>query len=247
VTGIQELVDMLSSDSGRKPTVKAGYVDALGDLEPDVAHKSHRLVNSRNFSRVYERFWRPSIARVLFGLAGPRAEKERSVMLEMLAVSPGDRVVDVGCGPGNYTRHLAEASRNGLVVGVDASEAMVATAARQDGSDNLAYLRGDACALPFEGGTFDAACCVGVIHMIERPMVALDEMVRVLAPGGRLAILSTCLPSGVAPRVRQGIRFFGHDELTTAMRGRGLVDIDQRVVRRGQFLSARKGESPVGR
>lgn len=248
VTGTEELAGMMASpaEGGRRRDVKDGYIDVLGDLEP-LAHKSHRVFNRKRFPLIYERLWRPSVSRIFFGLAGPRLRAERELTLKMLAVSSGDRVIDVGCGPGNYTLHLAEASHSGLVVGLDASEAMVATAASRGGGANLAYLRGDACALPFDDNAFDAACCVGVIHMIDRPMVALDEMVRVLAPGGRLAVVATCRRRGAAARVRRGIRFFGHDELTTAMRERGLVDIDQRVVGRAQFLSARKAEEQVGR
>ena len=131
------------------------------------------------------------------------------------------------------------------MVGIDGSRAMVATAAKRGGGDNLAYVVGDACALPFDDGSFDAACCVGVIHMVNRPMTALDEMIRVLAPGGRLIIFATRRRRRESARVSRGIWFFGRDELTRAMQERGLLDIDRRVVGRSQFVSARKAGGRV--
>ena len=237
---------MLASRDGARPTIEEGYVDALGDAELRWAHRSHRLFDRKLFPRVYERFWRPAVARAFLGLTGPRHRKEREMILGMLGVARGERTLDVGCGPGNYTSYLAQASQTGLVVGIDGSRAMIAAAAKRGGGDNLAYVVGDACSLPFDDGVFDAATCVGVIHMVNRPMAALDEMVRVLGPGGRLVIFATRRRRREEGRAWRGIWFFGRDELTDAMRERGLVNIERRVFRRSQFVSARKAGDRVG-
>jgi SAM-dependent methyltransferase len=238
---------MLASRGGDPPEIRDGYVDLLGDSEARWAHDSHRLFNRKLFPPVYERFWRPTVSRMFFGLTGPRARRERAVTLEMLGVAKGDRVIDVGCGSDNYTRYLADSSGTGLVVGIDASRAMAARAAQCGGGENLAYAVGDACSLPFEDATFDAACCVGVVHMVDRPMAALDEMVRVLVPGGKLVLLATRRPRRAETRIRRGIWFFGRDQLTDALRERGLVDVQRRTFRRGQFVSARKAGGTNGR
>jgi ubiquinone/menaquinone biosynthesis C-methylase UbiE len=104
---------------------------------------------------------------------------------------------------------------------------------------------GDACALPFRDESFDAACSVGVIHMVEDPFAALSEMVRVLAPGGRLAVAVTYSPKPDGPSLRSRLKLkvFGGDEVTGFFAAQGLGEIEQRVVRQGQFVSARK---PVG-
>lgn len=237
---IGEMTDLLRLPDGVSPGMDTGYIDVLGDHDPIGPHRGQQIFRRKALPLVYEHFWRPAVARFFVGLSGPRAATERQITTDMLEISPGDRVIDVGCGPGNYTRYLAEAAGDGLVVGLDASEAMVAAAAKKGGGANLAYLRGDACSLPFDDGVFDAACSVGVIHMIEEPMAALEEMVRVLAPGGRLAILASCARKGRPRRVRGGVTIFARDELSGALRDHGLGDIDQRVVRRGQFLSARR-------
>ena len=162
-------------------------------------------------------------------------------------------MLDVGCGPGNFTRSFAVAVDDGLVVGIDASETMLARAVSETDCANVAYVRGDACALPFGDDTFDAICCFAALYLIDRPMTALDEIARVLAPGGRVALLSSCnrgpLPAGIADAVVRrftGVRIFARDELTGALRDRGLCDIEQRVAGVAQFLSARKLEVPEG-
>lgn len=196
------------------------------------------MFRSKLLPPIYERMWRPIISRRFFGRDLPE-DAERGITLEMLAISPGDSVLDVGCGTGNYTRHLAEAAGDGLVVGIDASQPMTARAAGLGGGANLAYVRGDACALPFGDGEFDRVCSVGVIHMIGEPMKALAEMVRVLAPGGRLVMVASHEEDAI-PVSKAQIRTFGHDELTGAMRDEGLTEIEQRIVERAQFVGGRK-------
>jgi ubiquinone/menaquinone biosynthesis C-methylase UbiE len=82
---------------------------------------------------------------------------------------------------------------------------MLALAVRNTRNANAAYVRADACALPFRDGSFDAICCFAALYLIERPMQALDEIARVLAPGGRVALLSSCnrgpLPAGTTNAV----------------------------------------------
>jgi SAM-dependent methyltransferase len=208
------------------------YLDVLDSVGP---RRDQGMFRRGILPPVYERLWRPVIARMIFGTALNAAE-ERTVAFEMLRVSLGDRVIDVGCGPGNYTRHLADAVGDGLVVGVDASKAMITRAAQRRKAPNVAYMRADACELPFVDLGFDAVCCIGVLHMLDEPMRALNEMVRVLAPGGRMVMVVTHEKKGV-PRVRGSITAFGHDDMTRALSDRGLVDIEQRVVRRGQFVA----------
>jgi SAM-dependent methyltransferase len=220
--------------------VDVDYLDVLGGNDPIGPRRGQQVFRSKALPRVYERVWRPAVSRFFLGLSGPGATKERRIALAMLEVREGDQAIDVGCGPGNYTRPLAQAAGSGLTIGLDASEAMVAAAAKRGGGENLAYLRGDACALPFEDESFDVACSVGVIHMVDEPLVALAEMVRVLAPGGRMLVLASCARRERQRRQRGGVTIFGRDELTGALRDRGLVEIEQRVIRRGQFVAAQK-------
>ena len=167
--------------------------------------------------------------------------------IEMLRLSHGDIALDVACGPGNFTRSFAAVVGDGLVVGFDASQAMLDRAVRDTRSANVTYMRGDACALPFQDGSFDAVCCFAALYLVEDPMRALEEIIRVVAPGGRLALLSSCnrgpLPAQMTSAVIRsvsGVRIFARDALTGALRDRDLIGIEQEVAGLAQFVSAQK-------
>ncbi|HEV7399778.1 MAG TPA: methyltransferase domain-containing protein [Solirubrobacterales bacterium] len=229
---------------------EGGYLDLLGAAKAG-GNAAQRLMRSRAVPLVYQRFWRPVAGRLLMGLTGPGTEEEHRIALAMLAISPGDRVLDVACGPGNFTLDFALAAGNGPVVGIDSSQTMLGVAVRENPMGNLAYVRGDARDLPFRDRSFDAVCCFAALYLIEEPMQALAEMVRVLAPGGRLALMSSCnrgpVPTSVANAVVRGlsgVRVFGHEELTRALEARGAIDLEQRVSGLAQFVSARKPARP---
>ena len=217
------------------------YADVLGDEDPTGSGVGQRAMISGVVPRIYERVWRPLLAPLL--MAGRR--DERALALTMLAIAPGDSVLDVGCGPGNFTRAFARASGDGLVVGFDASRTMLEQAVREHNPPNVRYVRGDAAALPFPDASFDAVCCFAALYFIAQPLRAIDETARVLAPGGRVALLASVsrgpLPAGAVDAVVRratGTRIFGRDELTRALADRGLTQVDQRVAGFAQFVSA---------
>jgi hypothetical protein len=89
-------------------------------------------------------------------------------------------------------------------------------------------------------------CCFAALYFIARPFEAIGEMVRVLAPGGRIALLASVergpLPAGALDAVVRGVsgtRVFGRDELTGALAERGLTEVDRHVAGLAQFVSAR--------
>jgi ubiquinone/menaquinone biosynthesis C-methylase UbiE len=104
---------------------------------------------------------------------------------------PGMRLLDVGCGPGSITRGLAERLAPGQVVGLDLSRETLA-AARADaaarGLENLTYEAGSVYELPFPNASFDVAYAHQVFQHLREPAAALGEMLRVLRPGGLVAI-----------------------------------------------------------
>jgi SAM-dependent methyltransferase len=234
---------------GEEVDVIRGYLDLLGERDPTGSHLGQRLMVSHALPLIYQRFWRPLGGRLLMGLTGPGTAEEHRMALEMLSIEPGDRVLDVACGPGNFSRDFARAASEGLVVGIDASESMLEVAVRDTESANVAYLRGDACSLPFGDGSFDAVCCFAALYLIERPLQALAEIVRVLAPGGRVALMTSCnrglLPAGTTNAVvhgLSGVRIFARDELTRPLSAAGLIEVEQQVSGLAQFVSARKPE-----
>ena len=110
---------------------------------------------------------------------------------------------------------------------------------------NVSYVRGDAHTLPFKDDSFDAVCCFAALYFIEDPYTAVDEIVRVLAPGGRVALMTSLsrgpMPAGAQDalvRRATGVRVFSRDELPDALRDRGLTVGEQRVAGLAQFVSA---------
>jgi SAM-dependent methyltransferase len=119
--------------------------------------------------------------------------RRRRLVRQALGASPGERIVDVGCGPGFYVRELLdEVGEQGSVVAVDASRDMLALArARCEGHGNVTFEPGEATALPVEDDGFDAALCVQVMEYIPDSPAAVAEMHRALRPGGRAVIWDT--------------------------------------------------------
>ena len=125
--------------------------------------------------------------------ASPDVEAQRERVLSMLAPQPGERVLDIGSGPGYLLASIAEAvGPAGAACGVDPSPAMNAlAAARTDGVSWVRIDDGDAVALPFPDGGFDAAVSTQVYEYVVDIAGALGELRRVLRPGGRALVLDT--------------------------------------------------------
>ncbi|HEY6077332.1 MAG TPA: bifunctional 2-polyprenyl-6-hydroxyphenol methylase/3-demethylubiquinol 3-O-methyltransferase UbiG [Polyangiaceae bacterium] len=92
------------------------------------------------------------------------------------------RVLDVGCGAGFLSNHLA---RQGFeTTGLDASQASLDVAARHDVTGKARYLLGDAMRLPFTDASFDVVCAMDFLEHVEEPAAVVAEIARVLRPGG---------------------------------------------------------------
>jgi ubiquinone/menaquinone biosynthesis C-methylase UbiE len=116
------------------------------------------------------------------------AKRRRVIVRAALAAARGDRVLDVGCGPGFYCAELlADVGRGGFVLGIDGSAAMLALAKeRCDGAHNVEFHEADATSLPVSDASVDRAVCVQVLEYLADPAAALAEMHRALRPGGRV-------------------------------------------------------------
>jgi SAM-dependent methyltransferase len=104
---------------------------------------------------------------------------------------PHARVLDVATGTGRLPLALArEASFDGKIVGIDRSRRMLAVAqeALDDLSEEVTLLQQDAARLGFVDASFDGVVCLEALEFMERPRGAIDEMLRVLRPGGLLVL-----------------------------------------------------------
>ncbi|WP_336671007.1 class I SAM-dependent methyltransferase [Tsukamurella sp. USMM236] len=231
---------------GREPDRSHGYLDVLGPDSAKPTGLSNALMHNPALAAVYEKAWRPAFTR-LFSLGGSGTLSRTDVLLEELTGRGEQKVLDVACGPGLYTKPLARKLRGeGVVVGLDVSEAMLQRAVRDNTDDRVAYVRGSALEVPFPDDTFDTVVCLAALYLIPAPRLAVREICRVAKPGGRVALftslqtpLTSVLGSSTAERV-SGFRWFGKDEITGWLRDYGLVDVQQTVSGQGQFVTARK-------
>ncbi len=125
-----------------------------------------------------------------------RAEDEASARdeyLNLLRLSPGERVLDIGCGSGVVTREIARRiAPDGVVVGADYSPALL-TVARERANDagvggNIEWRQADCRKLPFPDASFDVVLAATVLAHVPEAERALPEMVRVTRHGGRVAV-----------------------------------------------------------
>jgi len=170
-------------------------------------------------------------------------------------VSPGDRVLDACCGTGDLA--VACVRAGGRVTGLDFSERMLERARAKSGA--VEWVQGDALALPFEDGSFDAATVGFGVRNLEGLERGLAELRRALRPGGRLGVLEITRPRGtlapfyrlwfergvpVVGRVVSGSsaytylpasvrRFPGPEELAGLLREAGFGEVRYRLFARG--------------
>jgi SAM-dependent methyltransferase len=131
-----------------------------------------------------------------------KSQHDRQIALEMLRPAAGERILEVGCGYGWVSRALWREPVEW--VGIDRSESMIRELRRGgDASHANLSLLADATLLPFPNACFDKMLCTGVLMHIADDDAALDEMVRLLRPGGRLlcSINNALSPISLAARI----------------------------------------------
>lgn len=119
-----------------------------------------------------------------------RARTSPKEFFAPLALRPGLKVLDVGCGTGDFLRLLAPIVSPGAAVGVDLSETMIAEARQRpaENVDNLSFQAGSVLDLPFPPASFDRVLATQLLLHVPDPRKALLEMTRVLDPSGMISI-----------------------------------------------------------
>ena len=166
-------------------------------------------------------------------------------LLEREPLGAGARVLDVACGTGEISGRLARAWPGTEITGIDVHEPHLALARERhaDLEERVRFLPGDAYALDFPDDHFDLALCRHLLQAVPEPERILDEMRRVVKPGGRLHVVSEDYgmmhfhptPVDVDRFWREGPMTFARrtgSDLTTGrqtwslMRAAGLEDLD---------------------
>lgn len=212
-------------DPPAEPDVTRGYLDLLGrggSAAPKNTGYIQKAWASPLGSKLYDRAQ----------LLNRRFITATRPPVEWLRIPAGGTALDVGCGPGNITAALARAAGlDGLALGIDISEPMLTRAVAAEAGRQVGFLRADAQQLPFRDEVFDAATSLAVFQLIPDPVAAVSEIVRVLKPGGRVAIMvPTAGPAkSLKFLARGGARWFGDDELGDIFENVGLVGVRVRT------------------
>ena len=192
------------------------------------------LMESPLLASIYEsRLWRRSP--VLTALLGISFAAEQELILDALDLRGDERVLDLACGTGIYTRPLARRLARGHVVGLDLSPPMLryaADTARAEHIENLAWTRASALALPFADTSFAAVLCSAALHLMPDTARALAESHRVLHPGGDIVLAVFRMQSGwlarATARARRGVgtRAFSTESLEQALTTAGFKTME---------------------
>ena len=115
-----------------------------------------------------------------------------SFVKEVLDLKRGDRVLEIGFGPGKLVSEMAEVATEGVVEGIDFSEAMLKQASkvnkRHISNDKVRLQIGECSTLPYENELFDKLCSVNTIYFWKEPEKYFSEMFRVIKPEGKIVI-----------------------------------------------------------
>ena len=180
--------------------------------EAKSGRETERLVQFQlqgNAAERYERWLVPFIS-------GPWVP----ALLDLVELRPGERVLDVACGTGVVSRLAARrVAPSGTVTGLDLNEGMLTVAGRLPlpPGFTIEWRQGSALALPFPDRAFDVVVCQHGLMFFPDRLKALEEMRRVLTPGGRVAISVWTGPSPYFVAQREALaRYLGVEAASTS-------------------------------
>lgn len=234
---LRRALDLLT-DPPAEPDVSNGYLDLLGAGQHATVPKNTGPIQA---------VWASPIGSMLYDNAQTVARRLLAAWqhpVDWLNIPPGGVALDVGSGPGTVTSSLARAAGpDGLALGVDISEPMLARAVRAEAGPQVGFLRADAQRLPLRDETVDAAVSIAVLQLIPDPVAALAEIARVLRPEGRLAVMVPT--AGRAARVwrmlpNTGAYAFGEDEIGDILEGHGFAHVRTKTVGMFQWVRGRR-------
>ncbi len=225
-------------DPPAEPDVSNGYLDLLGTTADGDVAKNNGAIQAA---------WASTLGSFVYDNAQALARRfiaAWQLPIDWLDVPQGGVALDVGAGPGSITATLGHAAGpDGLALGVDVSEPMLARAVRAAAGPQVGFLRADAQRLPFRDQSFDVAVSIAVFQLIPDPAAALSEIARVLKPGGRLAVMIPtlrppvdvwrALPTG-------GAHVFGEDEVGDLVESHGFTSVRVKSVGTFQWVRGKR-------
>lgn len=211
---------LVSSESGmnceactaRFPIVN-GYLD-LFPAEGASVTPIQRIMQFPPAVAIYDAFWRP----LGYFIGSQRNFNRDADEIAASVRSQRGAILDLACGPGTLTRRIARRAPGTTVVGFDLSREMLARAVRltkEEGLNNVLYVRGNALALPFPAESFSTVTCCGALQLFRDQEKAVSEIARVLEVNGDFLCQTTLGPKKPPFYVRLADRLlkFGYIQL----------------------------------
>jgi ubiquinone/menaquinone biosynthesis C-methylase UbiE/biotin operon repressor len=157
----------------------------------------------------------------------------KSLSEALLRLMPPQTIADLGAGDGSFSLLLAQRAKR--VIAVDSSEKMLEVGREQAtraGVENIEFRMGDMEELPIDSGSIDLAFFSQSLHHTLHPALALEEAARVLAPGGRVAVLDLAKHRFEEARELYADEWlgFGEAELEEMLLKAGFTDVEVAVV-----------------
>jgi ubiquinone/menaquinone biosynthesis C-methylase UbiE len=181
-------MDPLSSRPTPEAKSRPGLRQALESKDP---HRQSFADYRQNIRKHYDGL--PGALTAVTGLlTGHEALAGRLISPKGFDIRGCKQILDAGCGNGRYTRFLLrEADADAMITGFDYSQQMLLRARERLHTDRATQVAADLTRLPYADAGFDAIVCGWVLEHLPDPRPGLQELARVLRPGGKLLLLAT--------------------------------------------------------
>jgi SAM-dependent methyltransferase len=235
---------------GHKLPVHQGIPDFAEHIEIDDPKftRSQRIMNSRLFGYVYESpIWRPLHTWIGSGIS---MAKEVEQVLQMSGAGKTEMLLDMACGTGHYARSFARRLPEAKVYGLDISLGMLTQGhkiAQKRGLSTVMFIRGDIHSLPFSDRSVDQVNCGGALHLFPTVAPILNEVARVLRPGGIFTAMTLTFARGLINKLQMRLNaggratFFVPDQLLADLKAVGFTSFSYRQHRVTLLFSAIRG------
>jgi len=224
-----------------------GIVDFAGSI-PDSRSVSQWAMEFKPLVSLYENIWRPMVTKPFSDL-----KWEMDTVQKWLQMKGNLDVLDLGCGPGNFSRLIARSVNPGVVIGFDLSLPMLKKGLRNSvrmESSSLVLIRGDVARWPFAKASFDRIHCSGALHLFPALPQVFASVYDTLKPGGLFVAATYCRAAGFLKIKIQnhissayGFHWFEREELRHLAEGAGFTGWQHVMKKQGIIFSVKKRET----
>ena len=222
-----------------------GIIDLAGEVIIPRKLSSQWAMEFKPIIAFYEHIWRPVVTRPFSDL-----DWEIDTVQKLLEPVSGLDVLDLGCGPGNFTRLFAQTVKPGVVIGFDLSLPMLRkglVALKKANVSNILLIRGNVTRWPFAEACFDRIHCAGALHLFPNLAEVFISIYHTLKPGGVFVGATYCQGGGLMKRQIQdyiaaehGFHWFEFQELQSLAEGAGFIGWQHFIRKQGIVFRVNK-------